>query len=178
MSTVWSQYFKLNIDFFYCKNIIPYGIKGDKINQENQKILESVNQSIIKFRSVYFLWSKKNKINYNQLLVLYALRDYPYCTQKQICDNYLLPRQTINHTFEILKKNKIICINNKLNSKKEKAFVLTSYGKRYAEKIFFSLNKMEDQLIEKMGLNKIKQMVKLMEEYDQILFNSFKECEE
>lgn len=37
---------------------------------------------------------------------------------------------------------------------------------------------MEDQLIEKMGLNKIKQMVKLMEEYDQILFNSFKECEE
>lgn len=148
------------------------------MNKQKIKLLESVNHSIIKFRGVYFLWAKKHDISYNQLLVLYSLRDYKFCTQKQICDNYLLPRQTINHTFEMLKNQKIICIDNTQNIGKEKAFVFTKYGKVYAEKFFKSLNKMEDYLINKMGIDKINQMVKLVEEYDNILIDYLTNHEE
>lgn len=35
-------------------------------------------------------------ISYNEMLVFYILREFDFCTQKQIYDSYMLPRQAIN----------------------------------------------------------------------------------
>lgn len=35
-------------------------------------------------------------ISYNEMLVLYILCEFDFCTQKQIYDSYMLPRQAIN----------------------------------------------------------------------------------
>lgn len=58
-------------------------------------LLEEVNTSVIQLRGVYAAWSKKHGISYHEMLVLYSIRDTGFCTQKQLCDSYLLPRQTM-----------------------------------------------------------------------------------
>lgn len=41
------------------------------------------------------------------MLVLYILREFDFCTQKQIYDNYMLPRQAINYTISFMRANEI-----------------------------------------------------------------------
>jgi DNA-binding MarR family transcriptional regulator len=69
------------------------------MNQKTHQLLNDVNRAIIKFRGVYSAWSKKHGISYNEMLVLYTIRDNGYCTQKMIGDSYLLPKQTINNVI-------------------------------------------------------------------------------
>lgn len=67
------------------------------MDQESLKLLAEINRAIIQYRGLYAAWSKEHEISYHELLVLYTIREQGFCTQKQICDSYLLPRQTINH---------------------------------------------------------------------------------
>ena len=68
-----------------------------------QKLYDQVNQAIIRCRGVYSMWAKNNNVSYNRMLVLYTIREFGFCTQKQICDSYLLPRQTVNHVISEMK---------------------------------------------------------------------------
>lgn len=46
-------------------------------------------------------------ISYNEMLVLYILREFDFCTQKQIYDNYMLPRQAMSYTNSFMRANEI-----------------------------------------------------------------------
>ena len=72
------------------------------MEQESHALLDAINRAIVQFRGNYSRWAAVHGISYNELLVLYTLREQGYCTQKQICDRYLLPRQTINHVIGVL----------------------------------------------------------------------------
>ena len=69
------------------------------MDRESLKLLADINRAVIQFRGLYAAWSKEHGISYHELLVLYTIRDQGFCTQKQICDSYLLPRQTMNHVI-------------------------------------------------------------------------------
>ena len=100
-----------------------------------QKLYDQVNQAIIRCRGVYSMWAKNNNVSYNRMLVLYTIREFGFCTQKQICDSYLLPRQTVNHVISEMKKDGILVTDPEKSTGKEKALVLTPEGERYSEKI-------------------------------------------
>ena len=46
-------------------------------------------------------------ISYNEMLVLYTLREFDFCTQRQIYDNYMLPRQALSYTNSFMRANEI-----------------------------------------------------------------------
>lgn len=71
--------------------------EGNTIEQNTLRLLNEINSAIIQFRGNYSAWCKAHGIGYNEMLVMYSIREKGYCTQKQICDQYLLHRQTINH---------------------------------------------------------------------------------
>lgn len=136
---------------------------------EIKVLWDQINRGIIKFRGVYSAWAKKHGISYNEMLVLYTIRDNHYCTQKQVCDSYLLPPQTMNHVFAKMCADDIIEISSKYGKGKEKAFVLTEYGKAYAAPFIDSLNNVEERAIELMGKEKIYSMTTLVQEFDYAL---------
>lgn len=144
---------------------------------EDKVLWDQVNRAIIKFRGVYSAWSKKHGISYNEMLVLYTIRDNHYCTQKQICDSYLLPRQTMNHVFAKMCKDGIIEISEKYGKGREKAFVLTEYGKVYAKPFIESLNSVEERAVELMGKDRIFSMTTLVQEFDIALCTALEENE-
>lgn len=42
------------------------------------------------------------------MLVLYTLREFDFCTLKQIYDSYMLPRQAMSYTNSFMRANKIL----------------------------------------------------------------------
>ena len=143
-----------------------------------QKLYDQVNQAIIRCRGVYSMWAKNNNVSYNRMLVLYTIREYGSCTQKQVCDSYMLPRQTVNHVISEMKKDGILVADPEKSTGKEKALVLTPEGERYSEKLLYSLSRMEERAAKRLGEDKIRRMTELFMEYDQILEEALEETDD
>ena len=145
------------------------------MDQQTKELWDHINRAIIKFRGIYAAWSKKHEISYNEMLVFYTIRDNGFCTQKQICDSYLLPRQTMNHVFAKLCADGIIEVSSEHSIGREKAFVLTGEGRVYAKPLIDSLNRIEERAIELMGKERIQAMTELVQEFDYALNTALEE---
>ena len=148
------------------------------MDQETKELWARINQAIIKFRGIYAAWSKKHEISYNEMLVFYTIRDNGFCTQKQICDSYLLPRQTMNHVFAKLCEEGILQVSPEHGVGREKAFVLTEKGRAYAEPLIASLNRVEEQATQMMGRERIQAMTVLVQGFDLALHTALEEDDE
>ena len=145
------------------------------MTNQNFTLLNNVNRAIIKFRGIYSLWSSTFGISYHEMLVLYTIREHGFCTQKQICDSYLLPRQTMNNVITGLRNQGILEVNPALNIGREKAFVLTEYGTAHTASLLKSMNDFESRAVELLGAEKLEELTSLMLEYDQALSQVLKE---
>lgn len=144
------------------------------MEQDSINLINELNKEIIKLRGIYSLWSGLHNISYNEMLVLYTVREYGFCTQKQVCDNYLLPRQTINNVITRMRKDDILRPEPNLNTGREKAFVLTEYGQEYAGKFMDSLSEMEVQAVSLTGTQKMEELLLLLSEHSQALQSAMK----
>ncbi len=142
---------------------------------ETQQLLNDVNRAIIKFRGVYSSWSKKHGVSYNEMLVLYTIRDNGFCTQKQICDSYLLPKQTVNHVISSMLDAGLLCDSPDHANGREKAFVFSDKGEAYAAPLLASLGEVEEKAVNAMGVRKLRQMTALICEYDTVLTEALEE---
>ncbi len=139
------------------------------MDRESLKLLADINRAVIQFRGLYAAWSKEHGISYHELLVLYTIRDQGFCTQKQICDSYLLPRQTMNHVILDLRERGLLELSPEYGVGREKAFVLSEQGKEYVQPLLEALNRMEMRALETFGRKNIRSMVKAVLSYDQAL---------
>ena len=139
------------------------------------KLLNDVNSAIIKFRGIYSAWSYEHGISYNEMLVLYTIREQGYCIQKQICDSYLLPRQTMNHVFTVLRNQGILQYSKEYSVGKEKAYILSEQGKEYAAPFLESLDMVESRAIALLGKEKLEHLTELLLQYDGALTKALEE---
>ena len=144
------------------------------MDQESLKLLSEINRAIIHFRGLYAAWAKEHGISYHELLVFYTIREQGFCTQKQICDSYLLPRQTMNHVFLDLRKRGLLELNSEHCTGREKAFVLSPHGERYAQPLIDALNQVERKALETCGTSTTQSMIRDVLSYDQALESAMK----
>lgn len=137
-----------------------------------QKLHSEINQAISRCRGVYSLWSKEHAVNYNTMLVFYTIQEQGFCTQKQLCNHYLLPPQTINHVIAGLRDRGLLCLSPEHSQGKEKAFILTKEGSVYSRELLTSLNKVEEQTMKIMGEEKLTALNQLLLEYAQTMHAS------
>ena len=145
------------------------------MEKNKQKLFDNVNRAIIKFRAIYFEWSRRHNISYHEMLVLYTIRENGYCTQKQICDNYLLPKQTIHNIISNMRENGILIYDESLSVSREKVFVLSEKGIEYAAPFLESLDLVESGAMEILGKEKLNKLIGLLLEYDMALNKALNE---
>ena len=145
------------------------------MEKNKQKLFDNVNRAIIKFRAIYFEWSRRHNISYREMLVLYTIRENGYCTQKQICDNYLLPKQTIHNIISNMRENGILIYDESLSVSREKVFVLSEKGREYAAPFLESLDLVESGAMEILGKEKLNKLIGLLLEYDMALNKALNE---
>lgn len=139
------------------------------MNDDIRQLLNSVNTAIIKIRGAYAAWSKQNNVNYHEMLIMYSLRDNVVCTQKQICEQYLLPKQTVNNVITSLRRSGYIVLIPIENNKREKAIVLTESGREYVHGFMMSLNQIEENVVREMGEENVRKMTDLALGYGKAL---------
>lgn len=100
----------------------------------------------------YEEWAKQYGISYNCLLVLYSLwEDRDNCTQKEICSQWVLPKQTVNTILKELQKKGMIEFEVMEKDHRNKSIHLTDEGICFAEEIIPALQDLEVSVMEELG---------------------------
>ena len=137
-------------------------------NQVKYSLID-LNMYINQIRGSWVQLAKKFNINYHEMLLMYHLYRHGSCTQKLICEYYLLPKQTVNNIVMDMKERAFIGMGFAENNRKEKVLVLTDAGKEYISSLVSSMNKVEENMAGKMGEENLSQLANLLVEYGNII---------
>lgn len=148
------------------------------MNKESLKAVNDINRAIIKARGIYSEWSARHGISYHEMLVLYTIREFGFCTQKQICDSYLLPRQTMNNVITRMRKDGLLEYSSVHSIGREKAFVLSEKGTGYIAPLLASLEGMETGALELLGDERLAMLTGLLSDYNKALCTVMEEQQE
>ena len=139
------------------------------MEQNVQQLLIKVNQSIIRIRGAYAACARQNQVNYHELLIFYSLRYLNACTQKQVCEQYLIPKQTVNNIIADLKRKGYIVLRPGKGDWREKVIELTEAGKAYSASVIDPLMEVEDATVKEIGEERLAFMTEVALHYGEIL---------
>lgn len=131
--------------------------------------IKLVNLALSQTLDLYRIWAKKHDLNYNALVILYTLDDYKTCTQKQICEWWALPKQTVHGILLEFESKGYITITANAQNKRERLVTFTEAGEQYAASILKQLHIMEESAMERLGTEKRNQLIACNTEYYELL---------
>ena len=102
--------------------------------------------AINRIDGIYYLFSKNQGSNENTYALLYAISDGQPHSQKQVCEEWLIPKTTINTITRNLVKEGYLTLLPGTHTK-EKTICLTPAGKAYTETIMKGVCEAEQQAL-------------------------------
>lgn len=95
---------------------------------------------------VYYRMAKSLGVKENTLVFFYALDDGKAHSQKQICDEWFIPRSTLNTIVkECVAKGHVVLVG--ADHPKEKAIKLTEAGQAFARELLGKVYDVEDEAV-------------------------------
>ena len=139
-------------------------------NQENQirKIMLSINR----VDGIYYQWARKMGINENMLALLYALSDGKTYTQKQISEEWLIPKTTINTVIKECINNGYIVLQHEPHTK-QKVICLTDAGKKYTNDVLKAVKFAEIQAFSETQKKYVFEIAQVFEEFSNHLKDAY-----
>ena len=122
---------------------------------DSKKFFYELGKSVYKLDGFYSEYAKKFDVKENLLWILYALNDGKEHSQKEICENWGLPRTTVNTIMKELENNKYVELCQIKGEKRELKVNLTEKGKNYADNLLKELYHIEKQVFEVVNNTKI-----------------------
>jgi len=104
---------------------------------------------IYRIDGFYRVFAKRLDVKENLLWILYALNDGNMHSQKEICDNWDLPRSTVNTIMKELESDGYIELIQIKGEKRELQVKLTEAGKNYSSILLKDLYEIERKTYEK-----------------------------
>ena len=140
---------------------------------ETYEFMKSTAEPANKLHTVYFLWAKQRGFSYNELSVLYTVYNNGSCSQKRICDEWFLPKQTVHSICKELCRSGMIVLEQSTADKRETSITLTEKGKALAEPIAKELLATEERVLKKMGEERAALFLSLYMEFADCVENEF-----
>lgn len=137
---------------------------------EIRRLMIAVNQ----VEGLYYSAAKKNGVKENTLTLLYALDDGKSHSQKQICEEWFIPRTTINTVVKECVEAGYITLVNEEHSK-EKKVAITDKGKIYVQTVLQEVYQAEQNAMTETLKEFSPDFVKALEQFVQHLQNEFEQ---
>lgn len=128
---------------------------------EIQEQMRNINASLSKINGLYSRWAQKRGINSCTLKIFYTLATVGPITQKQFCEAFNIPKQSVNKEITLLKNAGIISLLPSEEDKREKLVILTEEGRKYTLEILTPLFAMENAVVDRMGKTLVEQYIKV-----------------
>ncbi len=113
-----------------------------------------------KITKLYYECAKSQGLTYNTMMVLGALRHYQICTQKQIVEEWGMPKQSVNTIIKKLFDDQYVEFLQGRNNK-EKLVVLTDKGNAYADKVLKPILDIEVRVLQHIGEEDSQQLERI-----------------
>lgn len=121
--------------------------------------MEAINTYMCQSTALYGEWAKQRGMSYNMFMVLYALDMANPCTQKQISENWMIPKQTVNTIVKDLERRGLLRFEMG-QDQKEKQVCFTEEGQAFAKELLEEMYQMEDRVMERMGPEACEMLLK------------------
>jgi DNA-binding MarR family transcriptional regulator len=124
-------------------------IKG--VSMENTEIKEQVYQFCASWQGlnmIYADYARTVNIPYTSLQILSFILMIENCTQKIICEQAFLPKQTVNSVITAFYKEGLVQLQELPYDRRTKAIHLTESGKRFAESLLPRIREAEYKAME------------------------------
>lgn len=130
--------------------------------------MDNIAVHITSITQLYHECAKLQGMSYNTLMVLGALRHKQNCTQKQIAQQWGLPKQSVNTIIKKLQAEQYVELLEGRN-KKEKLLIFTDKGNAYADKVLQPIMNMEERALQRMGEEDSRQFEQIMARFTTFL---------
>ncbi len=134
--------------------------------------MDSIAVHLGKITKLYHQCAKLHGMTYNTMMVLGALRHYQTCTQKQIVEQWGLPKQSVNTIIKKLHNDQYVALLPGRNNK-EKLLTFTDKGKAFTDEVLQPILAMEERVLERMGEEKCRQIEKNTEKFANFFSEEF-----
>ena len=124
------------------------------------QILEEYYAVFIKINGIYSAFAKEKELSYHALFILYAIyHSENGCTPKEICDKWLIPKQTINSVLRIFDKRGFVFYETCSQDRRNKKVMLSTEGLTYAKPLLDDLYSIEKAAFKKMGDETVNNLI-------------------
>lgn len=138
------------------------------------KSIKAITSAVDRTDYLYEKWAKKQGVNNYVSRIMYMLYLSGVNRQKEMVENYGMPKRTVNTVItELQKKGYIILIPDE-NDKRSKIIKLTQEGINYANKIVTPLLDCEIRVLKKMGTQRVEMLIDTMNQYADLLETEMK----
>lgn len=110
--------------------------------EDKEVQIRRIMLSLNRIDEIYYRWGRKVGIKENLLALLYALSDGGHYTQKQICEEWLIPKTTINTLIKECVRDGLIVLRHEPHSK-EMLICLTEAGRQHSDEVLRTLKQAE-----------------------------------
>ena len=113
---------------------------------ESKEFFYHFGKLLYQIDAIYDEFAKKYKVKANILWILYSLNDGNEHTQKEISENWSIPKTTLNTLIKELEKDKYIELIPIEGEKRELNIKLTLSGKKNADEILNNIYEIENKV--------------------------------
>ena len=114
---------------------------------------------------IYEDYARKSGISYNSLYILNAIQQIKDCTQKQICEKTLLPKQTVNNVITAFYKSGYIEFREFPENRRIKTIHLTETGEKYADELIPHIHQADKVAMQTLSEEQQDTLLSLMDTY-------------
>ncbi len=134
--------------------------------------MDRITVHLGKITQLYHECARAQGMTYNGMMVLGALRHNQTCTQKQIVEQWGLPKQSVNTIIKKLHSDQYVEFLPGRNNK-EKLVTFTDKGKTFADKVLKPVLTMEEGVLQRIGEEECQQLEKTTAKFSHFFEEEF-----
>lgn len=144
-------------------------------NMENDliKLIRELNKNISIGDRIYGRCANNEHLNLIENPILYSLLIFKNLTQKDIAEEYALPKQTVNNIVKRFETDGIVTLESSSFDKRKKIIVLTPKGEEYINERLKPMIDGENKAAQLMGKEKLEKLNELLIELNDCLTKGF-----
>lgn len=109
---------------------------------------------------LYETWAKQHGLSYYELLVILSIsQSDTLCKQKDICQQWLLPKQTVNSILKHFSEHSWVTLTPSKEDRRNKDIALTDIGHEYFNRITHEMEQHECAVWDSMGAEYAKALI-------------------
>ena len=114
-----------------------------------REIARRLMLALYKIDEIYYMNEGKKKLAYSELCVMYALDDGKPHSQREISQEWLVPKTTVNTIVKKWEKEGLLTLTPIPDKRREKYIILTESGREYAKEFMGFIYRAEEKALKR-----------------------------